>query len=290
MFKLFQRKKTDPKAQLHEVLGEYELPTFPAIAHEVMDKIRDPNVSGAVVAELLARDPGLSAGILRTVNSAAFSPRKRVDNLQQAVAMLGLSQLESIVLSTAVRRILPASPSTLFSPKRFWQTCARRAVVARALASEFHPATVGLSYTAALLQDMAIPFLVEHQTEAYGAVLDEWRESDGVLVDLERAAFGWDHAEVATWICQEWGFPESLAMAIGGHHGAPVEGYEVPPAVHLVSFMEEKNEEDAVEILKDAAHHRYGLDPDRVGRLVESGLQAAEELASLLTSGMPGKK
>lgn len=289
MFKLFQKKKTDPKAQLQAVLGTFELPTFPAIAREVMEKIRDPNVSSSVVAELLARDPGLSSGILRTVNSAAFSPRKRVDNLQQAVAMLGLSQLESIVLSTAVRRILPGAPSPLFSPKRFWQCSATRAAVARTLASELHPATVGLSYMAALLQDMAIPFLVDHGPAVYAEVLEEWRESDTSLVELERAAMGWDHAEVATWICSEWKFPENLAAAIGGHHGTPIEGWEVPPAVLLVSFIEERNMAHGPEAVKDAAHHRYGLDFDRVAPLLEAGLKAAEDLAALFTSGMKEK-
>ena len=133
MLKLFQRKKVDPKAELKAVLGKYSLPTFPVIAQQVMQKVRDPNVSGSEVAGLIEKDPGLSSGVLRTVNSAAFSPRKHVDNLNQAVAMLGLSPLESLVLSATVGKLLPKTASTHYSSKQFWLASARRAAVARAV-------------------------------------------------------------------------------------------------------------------------------------------------------------
>ncbi len=91
--------KKNPKKQLKKVLGDYELPTFPAIAQQVTERIRDPNVSSAAIAELISQDPGLSARVLKTVNSAAFSPVEHIDSMNQAVAMLWLSPLESLVLS-----------------------------------------------------------------------------------------------------------------------------------------------------------------------------------------------
>ncbi len=283
MFKFLQRKNIDPKAQLQKVLGDYELPTFPVIAQQVMEKIRDPEVSIASVSELIEKDPGLSMGVLRTVNSVAFSPRKRVDNLKQAVAMMGLSPLESLILSTSVGKMLPKTSSDHHSPREFWLASSRRAAVARAIASEVHPSTVNLSYTAALLQDMAVPFLAEKKPEEHGRVLDQWHNGDDDLANLERNEFGWDHAEVATWICDQWGVPESLAAAIGGHHGADVDGFEVPPAVALVSCIRETQENPGIDRLVEVAKSRYGMNPDRVAESVQTGFEAAEELASLFS-------
>jgi HD-like signal output (HDOD) protein len=281
MLKLFSKRRIDPRAELKALLGNYDLPTFPVIAQQVMQMVRDPNVSGTDVARLIEKDPGLSAGVLKTVNSAAFSPRKHVDNLNQAVAMLGLSPLESLVLSTTVGKLIPKSTSSHFSSKAFWLTSARRAAVARSLASQMHPATINLTYTASLLQDMAVPFLIHHKPEEYGEILDAWRRGDGELCEMERDRFGWDHAEVATWICSEWGFPDSLTAAIGGHHGVEYEGFEVPPAVMLVSLIRDDLNNPGTDQLIEAAHMRYGMDPARAEELLKTGFEAADELAGL---------
>ena len=45
MFSFLSRKKADPKACLREVLGEYELPSFPGVTTEVMQQIRDPTIA-----------------------------------------------------------------------------------------------------------------------------------------------------------------------------------------------------------------------------------------------------
>ena len=68
MLAFLRNKGTDPKAQLRKVLGEFELPAFPAIAQEVLALMRDDDVPGAKIADGLGRDPGLSVSVLRTVN------------------------------------------------------------------------------------------------------------------------------------------------------------------------------------------------------------------------------
>jgi HD-like signal output (HDOD) protein len=276
-------KRNNPRKQLKKVLGDYVLPTFPAIAQQVMERIRDPNVSNAAISDLVSKDPGLSAGVLKTVNSAAFSPVEHIDSMTQAVAMLGLSPLESLVLSISVGKLLPAASSPYYSQKAFWLASARRAAVARAIAAALHPASLNLSYTAALLQDLAIPFLVEKRGDAYGKVLEAWYDGVGELAELEREAFEWDHAEVATWLCREWKLPASLCAAIGGHHGAMTDGFDTPPAVILVGYIRNTPDHPGTEKLIEIAQIRYSMNPDRLTELVHAGFETADELATLFT-------
>ena len=98
MFSFLLRKKTDPKARIQEALKGYALPSFPGAIMETLQRIRDPESSASGIADVLALDPGLSVRLLRVANSAAFSPSTKVENLAQAVALVGLSQLESLVL------------------------------------------------------------------------------------------------------------------------------------------------------------------------------------------------
>jgi HD-like signal output (HDOD) protein len=91
MFSFF-KKQTNPKTKLKKILKGYELPSFPAVVMQILQKIRSPYSSVSSIAESLSLDPGISVKVLAIANSAAFSPSKRVENLTQAIALVGLSQ------------------------------------------------------------------------------------------------------------------------------------------------------------------------------------------------------
>ena len=97
---------------------------------------------------------------------------------------------------------------------------------------------------------------------------------------MERETFGWDHAQVATMICNEWSFPESIVEAIASHHGTDdPEIHQLPP-INLASLIPEVDQESAVEQLIEQAHSTLGLDRDHVRELVDDSFRHAEEIAS----------
>lgn len=284
MFSFFRSKKIDPKRQLKKVLGEYELPSFPDILLSALQQIRDPRSTPASVSGILTADPGMSVKILRTVNSAAFSLRRKIESVEDAIALLGMSTVESLVLSMAVRDALPSGKSRGFQSVRFWQTAARRAVTARALARILHPAREMESFTAGLLQDMAVPMLADRYPVEYGNVLQAWHEGEEDLSSLEQAAFGWDHAEVGSWICSEWDFPETLAADIGGHHKGPDEEPRALDAVSLVSVLREEKEDHGIEQLKQRAAERHGLTHETMETIVTESFEKAAEVSRAFAS------
>jgi HD-like signal output (HDOD) protein len=282
MFSFLKRKNTDPKAELRRVLSEFSLPSFPSVAMESLQRIRNPESSAGSIAEVLGMDPGLSVSVLRVANSPAFSPTRKIENLSQAIALVGNAQLESLILSVGVASVVPCKATPGYDSARFWQAAARRGILARELASVLCPARDSECFTAGFLQDLAIPFLARHKPKEYGAVLLKWHTTGGNLVELERAEFDWDHAEVATWICADWNLPEIIASAIGGHHAADDDDYDCPAPVALAAFIRETEETLGLDALAAAAQSRYGIDPERVDELVESSFAKAEDLARLL--------
>jgi HD-like signal output (HDOD) protein len=281
MFKLFKRSH-DPQEELQRLLGSYALPTFSAIAQRVLQEIRNPDHTSQSIARLLAADPGLSATLLKTVNSAAFGLRKRVDSVPQAVALMGSAALESLAVSVAVGGALPRDGAPEFEFHRFWLASARRAATARALAEILHPATAVQCYTAALLQDMAIPFLANRKADEYGPVLRHWHESTDDLAALERTEFGWDHAQVAQWIAERWELPDSLTTAVAAHHDPEAAADACPPAVALVSCLLERDDNPGTDRLIEVAHARHGIATDRLAELIQTSFASAESLARLL--------
>lgn len=229
--------------RLIKLLGDFELPSFSTVAAEALQQLAEPGTDLEDVAITLRHDPGLSTHLLRLVNSASYGLRNPVGNVSQAMGLLGRNQVESILISKAVRGALPAPTSSAFDRHRFWSAAAGRAAVASGLAAIIDRAHQAESFTAALLQDMAIPMLLE-RSPGYDELLMSWH--DGTTQDLEtaeQAAFGFSHSQIGGWMAEQWNFPPTLCAAISDHHDDGQPDQSALPASQLVSSWREVDED-----------------------------------------------
>ncbi len=270
------RKKKEPDFRTE--LGQIELPTFPALILHAMERIRNQDVELGAICDELVADPGFTVQILSLVNSAAFGLRREVRSVHHAASLLGRGKLESMLVALAVRNAIPRQNGAGFDNRRFWTASARRAVTGAALAERLDPATRSATFTASLLQDMAVPLLSRHKREHYGDVLNRWHEGEDELSSLEQETFGWDHAEVGAWMCAQWGFPENLTAAICNHHGGDPGDL---PAVSLVACLREVNEAPGIDRLVAAAETGHGVPSADTLAIIDRSFVEAEELARL---------
>ena len=285
MFSFF-KNRVDPKKALKKLLHGYELPSFPTVIMEILQKIRSPDSSASDIASSLSLDPALSVRILSLANSAAFSPIKKIENLTQAIALVGFSQLESLVLAAGVAKGVPTQLCQWYNPQEFWLASAKRAMLADELAKVLCPAKESECFTAAFLQDMALPFLACHRSDDYDPILKQWHEEGGDLAQIERATLTWDHAEVATWICSEWGLPENIALAIKTHHQPAGDiDYEPLGPVRLVSYLREDESNNGVNEMMIEAQTVYDIPEQTMQNLIDSSFDKAKDLAQMITSG-----
>jgi len=247
--------RPDPHANLREVLGHQPLPTFPATVQAVLAALRDPETSLGVIGDRLAEDPALTVDVLKTVNSAAYGLRRPVSDAAHAARMLGRSELEALVLARAVRAAMPTRRVPGYDPAAFWRTAAERAALARGLAEAVQPSVARMSYTATLLQDVAVPLLAQADVPHYRDLLTTHRGERGRLQDLERSHLDFDHAMVSGWLCEAWAFPEPLQHAIAHHHD---EG--APAPVRVAAELEHADQDTAIVI--EAARAHLALSPE----------------------------
>lgn len=272
---------SDPRRRLQETLGDFDLPSFSQVTHEALCRLRDPRTSLSDVGETIAQDPALSARVLTLSNSSALAKRHEVRSVHHAACLLGRAELESVVLAVAVREALPSPKINAFDPLRFWRSAARRATTARALANMLHPGSQSLSFTAALLADMAVPLVAAAHSARYEPVITQWNAEGGSLVRLERQALGFDHAFVAGWLAEVWKFPQLLTDAIGAHHDGGADA-GLPEAINLVAPMGESDATDEMTRVVDEVSSRHGIAAQLVADTVQGAFDEAAELAARL--------
>ncbi len=268
--------RRDPKKELEKLLGDYTLPSFPAVVMEILSALRDEETPLSQVARLIEADLNLSVQILRTVNSAAFGLRTKVSNIKHAVSLLGRSRVESIVLSVSVRKALPCLQLNWFDYENYWLVCYKKASLARRLAHLYSPTTESESFTATLLQDIGIPFLIYAKREAYRPVWEKYyQDFQSPLEVLEKEALGIDHQEAGVLLARYWDFPEYLLRAIGDHHG---ELSQEDPTWRITALMHYAEPLAAQERMVQEAERIFGLPPEEFEKLIQDAFSAAEDL------------
>ena len=274
MLKFF-RKQKDSHQALRDLFVDFELPSFPEAVMRVLQMLRDPEIPVAKIGEQLQIDPGMHIRVLRTVSSAAFGLRRRVTNVNHAVSLMGRGRLEALVLTIAIPDALPTVNSGLFDYDQFWLYSARRASLARLLARQRHPATEVEAFTAALLQDMAVPILASRKGKNYIEVYDQWRSgTTQPLHHLEQQAFGYAHPLVGTIMAEEWDLPAHLIRSIGEHHIWP-DNEDGEAAVRLAALLRDNQEADDADELIAACEQRYGIAPDKTRHLIDVAFEDA---------------
>lgn len=95
-----------------ELLACTNLPTLPAIALKIIDASKNPDISLHEVSSILSSDPALSAKLLKIANSSAYSQRRSLNNLREALTLLGFNASLSIGLSFSLLQSLSVGKNT----------------------------------------------------------------------------------------------------------------------------------------------------------------------------------
>jgi EAL and modified HD-GYP domain-containing signal transduction protein len=72
-----------------EIVSGREIPSASLAAIQAAASLSRPTVSFEEIEEVVSRDPGLSLRLLRLLNSASFSLRRRIETVHEAIVLLG---------------------------------------------------------------------------------------------------------------------------------------------------------------------------------------------------------
>lgn len=189
------------------------------------------------IADIVRRDPSLTARLLRLVNSVYYALKTPVQSIEEAVFYLGVRQIRQLVMVTPViEDFQKLAARTEYPWRAFWQHCIGTAILTRELIASSQSPAAEMDYVAGLLHDVGKIAMAAAFPSHFEAIYSRGTPGERLL-RTERAILGMDHAELGARYLQQHQLPASLIGTARYHH-APLQAAEHR---HLVAAVEVAN-------------------------------------------------
>ncbi len=218
-----------------DIVGAIEaLPPLPAVALRVMQVAQDPRSSASDLAIVVSSDPGLSARILRIVNSAAYRRSREITSVQEALVMLGFVQARNIAISGAIAgAYAPNALNALFRIETFWRHSIAVAFKASELAGRSRRLDVPSAFTAGILHNIGRLAMFYFDPAGLDQAVAQAIAQDAPIETMELELLGFDHTEIGDALAAKWKLPEDVRSAIRHHHDDDLNNQTIAGVVHL---------------------------------------------------------
>jgi len=224
---------------LKQIANNPNIPSPPTVILKVLEKASQPDCTIGDLCQIIQMDPGLSANILRVVNSATFGLSRAVTSIQRALAVVGLKSARLLILAISFPKMQKTQKLDQIQRQRYWKGSIAGAIVAKELSKRTPGLDAEDNMAAALLRDMGELILHQIFPEAYQEVL---KLSADVLVngqcDAEEQHCGLNHAEVSAFILDRWRMPTDITEAIRHHHAPDAGTYTSPKAKERAMLLQ----------------------------------------------------
>lgn len=189
--------------------------SLPDIYFQLNEMIADPRFSLEDIGRVIAKDPGLSARLLKVVNSALYGFQSRIDTIPRAIAVVGIDDLYNLVVATCVVDRFGGIASDLVDMVDFWTQSIHCAVLSRLLARGSAVLHADRLFLAGLLHDIGSLVMYQQMPQQAEQVLLACDHDRRLRAGFEQQIIGFTHADVGRALLQLWKLPDSLSEVVG---------------------------------------------------------------------------
>ena len=188
--------------------------TLSGVAAQVITVAASPSTNMSELGSLIARDPILSANVLRVANSAAYASAKAIiSTIPDAIRQIGCAAVGRIAAAIAVIDAIPKGAPGGFNPIRAWQHSFAVARICQQLTPDADQ-TGGVVYLAGLCHDLADMLFQTHFPEECRQIADAERQSGLKRCDVERLIIGIRRTELTPTVLTKMGLPDAIRAPI----------------------------------------------------------------------------
>jgi HD-like signal output (HDOD) protein len=230
-------------ANIARFLQSIKLPVMPEVATALIRTLTDENADVPMVRDVIAKDPALTATLLRMANSAIFGLSRSVTTLDSAVSVVGMSQIRARALSICLAHAFALPPC--LNRLEFWRTSMVCAGYAKWLAS-----STGMDEQQAWLTGIMLRLgeVIIGQHNLSMIDLIETRPcAPGERWSRERDTAGFDEGQIMAEVAERWDFPDEMIHALdsSAHPMEAAEFSKLGAVVHLASLLADQSNHTA---------------------------------------------
>jgi HD-like signal output (HDOD) protein len=201
--------------QEQSILENVEIPPRPKALISVNEECKKDEPGFANIAHAITEDVSISAAVLKVVNSPAFRRPNAISSIDQALNMLGLKRVLSIVNAVSVRNAIQTSVDL----ESFWEYCSAVAHASVLVCKQLKlQALADDAYTLGLFHAAGVPLLINHfddygdffSAQAHG----NWNQT----INQEQDRYQTTHTTIGALMAQDWNLPEPIVDAIFNVH------------------------------------------------------------------------
>ncbi len=273
--------------EVSELLQQtHQLPNVPDVVRELIQQLNNPKADYSVIADKIIHDQTLSLKVLRLVNSAHFGLSRKITSINEAIVLLGMTQLKTMVVASGFAGSVKEVEG--LDLKRFWSESFEVAALSKWFAAKSKDVDPDTAFTVGLIHN--IGQLLLHLSkpklaEAIVKLIDETGCSRSAA-EMERLNF--TTAEAGQALLKYWQFPTSLGEAVR-YHKQPFAA-ETPNSlsaiVNIACYINtciQHNQpiDDVITQFPTAVAELAGL-PDDIAETSEEAMQLRSGLDELL--------
>jgi HD-like signal output (HDOD) protein len=192
--------------------------SLPAIYHEIVEVVNHPHSSAVDVANVISRDTGLTARLLKLVNSAFYGFPAKIETVSRATTMVGMNELCDLALATSVTGLFGKTPNADIDMSKFWSHSICCGLVGRSLANHRREPRTERYFVAGLLHDIGRLIIFTQLPATARSIMEESRKSGRPVLDLEVETMKFSHADVGSALLEFWNLAPSQQEAVECHH------------------------------------------------------------------------
>ncbi len=200
------------------IKGDITISSLPDVFTRLDNAINDPRGSLSVIADLISKDAGLTARLLKIANSALFKFSNEIVTISQAVTVIGMQQLRDLILATSVIDMFQQNNLDKETVNSFWHHNIACGITARVIATYRREVNVERFYVSGILHDLGRLVIYMKAPELTKITQLRANTDKTTIYESEQKILGFDHAAVGGKLLSTWNLPDSLIQMVSYHH------------------------------------------------------------------------
>ena len=215
------------------------LPPFPENLEKLLRLLGDPDVEFERLASQLSYDPGMTADLIKYVNSAKYGVRKRIESLQDAVRLVGIRGLKDLIYPYGAHKLLD---QYMTKQKNLWQNATKVSFYAAEMAHalKFGRDDQSQAQIGGILYNLG-QIILSFVHPGLSANIMAFCRAKGFSIELfDELTQSINPSDLGARIAEKWNFPEDLIQIIRYQNQPQAASPSIQPiacVVHLAGSL-----------------------------------------------------